>query len=285
LANAMKYDLHSHTIFSDGEFSPEALINEASKGGVEVLAVTDHDTLDGLPRALKVAQGAGIDLVQGVEISTRWQKLDIHILGLGVNTQDPSLMAGLALHQSERIARAQQVSAKFEKLGIEGMWEEVSQQVKTHYVGRPDFARVLIKRGLVKDFQGAFHKYLAAGKPAYVATEWASVPEAVSWITSAGGVAVVAHPGRYKVTRTKLTKLLSCFKEAGGEGMEVLYSSQPPSQTKGLAALSKQFGLVASAGSDFHGYTYPGMRFGALGEMPSICQPLWDSPLWQKCID
>ena len=280
----MKYDLHSHTLFSDGELSPEELIIEACKGGVEVLAVTDHDTVDGLPRAEVAAKEAGIALVRGVEISTRWEKLDIHILGLGVSTDDSALVTGLKFHQTERISRAKQVSAKFEKLGIDGMWEEVSQQVSTHYVGRPDFARVLIKRGIVKNFQGAFHKYLAAGKPAYVATDWATVPEAVSWIRSAGGVAVVAHPGRYRITRTKLTKLLACFKEAGGEGMEVLYSGQELAKTKDLARLSKQFGLSASAGSDFHGYTYPGMRFGGLGEMPSLCQPLWETDLWQKCI-
>lgn len=281
----MIYDLHSHTIFSDGDLSPEELVNEASAGGVKFLALTDHDTLDGLPRAEDAAKSAGLTLVRGVEVSTRWEKLDIHVLGFGVALDDSTLVDGLKFHQAERITRAQQVSKKFEKLGIEGMWEEVSQQVKTHYVGRPDFARVLIKRGLVKDFQGAFTKYLAAGKPAYVATDWATIPEAITWIKSAGGVAVLAHPGRYRITRTKLTKLLACFKEAGGEGMEVLYSAQEASKTQDLARLSKQFGLLASAGSDFHGFSYPGMRFGALTEMPSSCQTLWDSPLWQKCID
>ena len=281
----MIYDLHSHTIFSDGDLSPEELVNEASAGGVKVLALTDHDTLDGLPRAEDAAITAGLTLVRGVEISTRWEKLDIHVLGLGVDLDDSTLVEGLKFHQSERITRAQQVSKKFEKLGIEGMWEEVSQQVKTHYVGRPDFARVLIKRGVVNNFQAAFNKYLAAGKPAYVATDWASIPDAIAWIKSAGGVAVLAHPGRYRITRTKLTKLLACFKEAGGEGMEVLYSAQEASKTQDLARISKQFGLVASAGSDFHGFSYPGMRFGALGEMPSSCQALWDSPLWSKCVD
>jgi hypothetical protein len=280
----MTYDLHSHTIFSDGDFSPEELVSEAAAGGVKVLALTDHDTLDGVPRAEEAARKAGISLVRGVEISTRWEKLDIHVLGLGVDLDDSTLSEGLKFHQSERITRAQQVSKKFEKLGIDGMWEEVSQNVKTHYVGRPDFARVLIKRGVVSNFQGAFNKYLAAGKPAYVATEWASIPEAIAWIKAAGGVAVLAHPGRYRITRTKLVKLLTCFNEAGGEGMEVLYSGQDASKTQDLARLSKQLGLVASAGSDFHGFSYPGMRFGALGEMPSCCQPLWESPLWLKCV-
>ncbi|MBL4608419.1 MAG: PHP domain-containing protein [Pseudomonadales bacterium] len=280
----MKYDLHSHSIFSDGDLTPEDLIREASAGGVNVLALTDHDTVDGLPRAEAAAKIAGITLVDGVEISTRWEKLDIHILGLGVDVNNSTLIDGLKFHQTERVTRAQQVSKKFEKLGIEGMWEEVSQQVKTHYVGRPDFARVLIKRGVVNNFQSAFTKYLAAGKPAYVATDWASIPEAVSWITAAGGVALVAHPGRYRITRTKLAKLLACFKESGGEGMEVLYSGQALSKTQDLARLSKQFGLVASAGSDFHGFSYPGMRFGALAEMPSGCETLWDSSLWQKCM-
>lgn len=280
----MQYDLHSHSLYSDGDLSPEELVIRAQENGVHALALTDHDTVDGVCRARVAAEKVGITLINGVEISTRWEKLDIHVLGLGVDVNNETLLSGLRYHQVERVARAKQVSEKFEKLNIPGMWDEVSQQVNTHYVGRPDFARVLVKRGVVKDFQAAFHKYLGAGKPAYVATEWASIPEAVRWINAAGGLAVLAHPGRYRTTRSKLTRLLADFKKSGGMGMEVLYSRQDMQKTRDLAQLAEQFGLLASAGSDFHGESYPGMSLGALGEMPQNCTPIWEDSCWRKCL-
>lgn len=279
----MKYDLHSHTYFSDGELSPEELVLAAKQAGIDVLALTDHDTVDGLPRARLAAREVGVILVPGVEISTRWEKMDIHVLGLGIDVENATLTAGLKKHQTERVTRAQLVAAKLEKLGIKNIWEEVSAGVSSHYVGRPDFARVLVKRGLVKDFQGAFSKYLAEGKVAYVATEWASVAEAVSWIKSARGVAILAHPGRYRMTRTKLIKLLAHFKEAGGDGLEILYPSQNVDKTRDLILISQQFDLLASAGSDFHGQSYPGMKLGMLGDLPALCAPLWESDVWSKC--
>lgn len=280
----MKYDLHNHSYFSDGELSPEALVHAAQEAGIDVLALTDHDTVDGLPRARLAAKAEGVVLVPGVEISSRWERMDIHVLGLGIDTNNATLMAGLHQHQQERVTRAQHVAAKLEKLGFNNIWQEVSASVSSHYIGRPDFARVLVNRGEVKDFQSAFHKYLGEGKLAYVATEWASVPEAVSWIKSAQGLAVLAHPGRYRMTRSKLLRLISCFKEAGGDGLEVLYPAQDADKTRDLAVLAKQFGLLASAGSDFHGLSYPGMKLGMLGELPTHSAALWDSEIWSSCL-
>ena len=280
----MKYDLHSHTIFSDGELTPEELLATAKENGVNVLAVTDHDTLDGLGRAQVAADKEQITLIRGVEISTRWHSNDIHILGLGVDVNNAVLTNGLNRHQLERVERAKKIAIKLDKVGIEGTWEEVCETAETHYVGRPDFARVLIKRGIVTSFQQAFSKYLAVGKPAYVMTEWASVKEAVEWINCAGGVAVVAHPGRYRMTRTKLCALLADFKSYGGAGMEVLNAGLDKNKTRDMAQLSRKYGLNASAGSDFHGFSYPGMRIGALAAMPEGCTPLWESELWAKCL-
>ena len=280
----MKYDLHSHTIFSDGELTPEELLATAKENGVNVLAVTDHDTLDGLERAQAAADKEQITLIRGVEISTRWHSNDIHILGLGIDLNNAVLTEGLNRHQLERVERAKKIAMKLGKIGIEGTWEEVCEAAETHYVGRPDFARVLIKRGIVTNFQQAFSKYLAVGKPAYVMTEWASVKEAVEWINCAGGVAVVAHPGRYRMTRTKLRALLADFKSYGGAGMEVLNAGLDKNKTRDMAQLARKYGLNASAGSDFHGLSYPGMRIGALAAMPEGCTPLWESELWAKCL-
>lgn len=281
----MKYDLHNHSYFSDGELSPEALVLAAHEASIDVLALTDHDTVDGLPRAHVAAKEVGLVLVPGVEISSRWERMDIHVLGLGIDTKHPTLTAGLQQHQLERVTRAQNVAAKLEKLGFKNMWDEVSASVGSHYVGRPDFARVLVNRGIVKDFQSAFSKYLGEGKLAYVATEWASVPEAVAWIKSAGGLAVLAHPGRYRMTRSKLVRLISCFKEAGGDGLEILYPRQDADKTRDLVLLSKQFGLLASAGSDFHGESYPGMKLGLLGDLPAQSAALWESEIWSRCLE
>lgn len=269
----MLADLHTHTCASDGELSPEALLHRAVEQGVAMLAITDHDTMDGY---LKAAESVnGLSLISGVEFSCVWGKILIHVVGLKVDHRESELAAGLARQKVARDQRGQLIGEKLAKLGFAGAYEGASKLAAGGQVGRPDFAHFLMQEGHVSSFNQAFKKYLGAGKPGDVKTLWPDLTEVVRWITASGGVAVIAHPQRYKMTATKLRALIKDFKTAGGQAIEVI-SGQPDRQIIAtMVKLCEQFELLASIGSDFHRPGAPWSELGCCGELPVSVKPVW----------
>lgn len=269
----MLADLHTHTCASDGELSPEALLNRAVGQGVEMLAITDHDTMDGYVEAAKTVQG--LELVAGVEFSCVWGKMLIHVVGLGVDLEQSVLADGLIRQKSARDQRGKLIGEKLAKLGFANAYEGACELAGGGQIGRPDFARFLMQEGHVSSFNQAFKKYLGAGKPGDVKTLWPDLTEIVRWITVSGGVAVIAHPQRYKMTATKLRALIKDFKAAGGQAIEVI-SGQPDRQAiTSMVKLCEQFELLASIGSDFHRPGAPWSELGCCGELPATVKPVW----------
>jgi predicted metal-dependent phosphoesterase TrpH len=274
-----QYDLHCHSTASDGELSPTALVEHAVDHGVELLALTDHDVTDGLAEAAAAAQRVGLEFVTGVEISVSWNKYLLHIVGLNFDMDNQALQQGLAGLRSQRDARAEEMARRLEKLGFDDTLAGARHYAGGQILSRTHFARHLYESGYVKTLQEAFDRYLGTGKPAYVKTEWTSLGEAVGWIRSAGGRAVIAHPGRYKLSATKLRNLIQEFKEAGGEGLEVISGSQDINMTRNLADYARRYELYASIGSDYHGPSQTWRNMGRLPPLPDGCEPIWH--LWQ----
>jgi len=268
-------DLHSHTIASDGTLSPEELVSLARENAVDVLAITDHDSVESLASAQIAAESNGIQLVPGVEISTRWSGQDIHVVGLGIDASASVLRDGLKIQCQTRINRAVKIANKLEKHGVNDALIKAQEIAGRESVGRPHFARYLIEIGFVKSFDEAFKKHLGAGKNAYVAIEWATIEEAITWIQDSGGLAVLAHPGRYRMTRTKLRALIKAFKVWGGDAIEVCTPNHEPHMISYLAKLSQDFNLLASQGSDFHTPDTPWVKLGRMPMLPSECDPIW----------
>ena len=272
----MKIDLHSHTYYSDGQLSPKELIDRAHNMQVDVLAITDHDTVDGIPEALtyQSLQKRPLQIMPGVEISTSWHNFDIHILGLQVDHNNDIFLQRLAAQSAERDRRAQQISDKLAKVGIDNVFTEAKALAGVGQVTRAHFARVLVSRQLVNDMEAAFRKYLGKGKKAHVKPQWISMQEAIQWIQDAGGKAVLAHPGHYDLTTKWLKRLVAEFAQVGGDGMEVIHSHLSPEKKKLLADLALENNLLASSGSDFH---YPN-RWTELGKnltLPAQITPIW----------
>lgn len=263
----MNVDLHSHSTASDGALAPAELVRRAARVGVDVLALTDHDRLDGLPEAHRAAQEAGIRLVDGVEISVSWRGQSVHVLGLGVDPGHAELGAALAAVRGGRLARARRMALELEAVGIGGSLEGALRYARhPESVGRAHFARHLAAVGVVADTKAAFRRYLVPGRPGYVPHEWAALEDIVSWIRAAGGQAVLAHPGRYALSAGALEALLEAFREAGGEGLEVIAGSHSAQERGRFAALARHYGLAATRGSDFHA---PG-EGAELGELPAL---------------
>jgi len=274
------YDLHCHSTVSDGVLSPSVLVQRAISQGVDFLALTDHDELAGLMDAVKAAQGSTLQLVPGVEISITWGKATVHIVGLHVDPDEPILRQGLARNRSGRRQRAQRMAEELARIGISGALEGAyALAVNPDLISRTHFARFLVEEGVVKDVKTVFKKYLVKGKPGYVSHEWATLEEAVNWIHAAGGQAVIAHPGRYGFGQEKLRLLLSEFRDAGGEGIEVVTGSQPVDQVPVYATLAVEYGLLASVGSDFHAPGEGGRELGSISgkpmHLPVHCTPVW----------
>lgn len=272
----LNFDLHCHSNVSDGLLSPAELVHRAAAQGVHVLALTDHDAVAGLDEARSAAQAAGIELVNGVEISVSWGSHTLHVVGLNINPAHDSLQAGLAAIRASRGERALRIAEKFDALGIEGSLEGAYALASNkELIGRTHFARFLVEKGHVKDMRTVFKKYLVKGKPGYVSHQWAGLEEAIGWIRGSGGMAVLAHPGRCPFGKARMGELLEQFKDAGGEGIEVVTSSHTPELTKEFAGMAQRYGLLASRGSDFHG---PGESFTELGHIPALpdgCTPVW----------
>ena len=272
----MKIDLHSHTNYSDGHLSPKELIDRAHNMQVNVLAITDHDTVNGIQEAMdyQSKQKRSMQILSGVEISTSWHNFDIHILGLNVDHNNTQFLSRLEQQSQERDRRAQQMSDKLAKVGIENVFEQAKTLAGKGQITRAHFARVLVERRVVKDFDAVFKKYLGKGKKAHVNPQWINIDEAITWIQDAGGKAVLAHPGHYDMTSKWLKRLVEEFANAGGDGMEVIHSHLTPERKKLLADMAAEHNLQASSGSDFH---YPN-RWTELGKnllLPTHLVPIW----------
>jgi predicted metal-dependent phosphoesterase TrpH len=272
----LKYDLHSHSTVSDGTLSPAALVELAAESGVDVLALTDHDNVSGISEARAAAQLQGVRLIPGVEISVSWNKHTVHILGLNIDPGNPELQQGLESLCDYRHWRAQEIGQKLHKKGIAGAYEGACQLATGALVGRLHFARFLVDTGHATDVKQVFKKFLVAGKPGYVCGQWAGLDDALGWISGAGGLAVIAHPARYNMTRGKLRRLIAEFKELGGAGLEVVSGSHSKDEYFTMARHARDFGLLSSAGSDFHGPENPWINLGQLPPLPIGCEPVWE---------
>ncbi|NOU50999.1 PHP domain-containing protein [Pseudoalteromonas sp. JBTF-M23] len=276
----IKYDLHSHTTFSDGRLSVAELLERATEKGVDVLAITDHDTTAAITPARHYIKehALNLELISGVEISTKWQSFEIHIVGLSVDIANPKLTALLQTQQAKREARAKEIGQRLAKRGYEGIYDRAKELAASAEITRAHFAAALVERGVAKDIQGVFKKFLARNKTGYVPSQWCDMATAIDAIKTAGGVSVLAHPARYQMSSKWLRKLLNEFKSVGGQAMEVAQPQQAPCERQFLGQLSQEYGLLASQGSDFH-YPMPWLELGKNLYLPKDCQGVWQ--FWQ----
>lgn len=271
----MNIDLHSHSTVSDGLLSPAALVRHARAQGVDVLALTDHDDVSGLEEARAEALSTGLELIFGVEISVTWCGRTIHVVGLKIDPRHPELAAGLARLRASRLERACRIADSLAAAGIPDSLAGAQALASEHILGRSHFARFLVETGRARDMQDAFRKFLTRGRPGYVEHRWAELSEAMHWIRAAGGVVVLAHPGRYDFGPALLYRLLDEFAALGGRGLEVVCGSHSREASQRFAELARRYGLFASRGSDYHG---PGQGYsepGRLPELPPGVVPVW----------
>lgn len=272
----MNFDLHCHSTVSDGTLSPADVVARAAANGVTDLALTDHDAIDGLVEARDAARAAGIRLIDGVEISVTWSWQTVHIVGLAIDPCSDVLAQGLQAVRSSRHHRATAIADRLAQIDIHGTLEGAYRYAENAaLISRTHFARHLVAAGHARDISDAFERYLSAGRPGYVPHQWAELTDAVAWIRASGGVAVLAHPGRYKVSADRMDALFAEFKAAGGGAAEVVTSSQSLDQLGRFGTLCTRHGLLASRGSDFH---EPGEGQFDLGKVPSLPHAL--TPVW-----
>jgi predicted metal-dependent phosphoesterase TrpH len=277
VSSILNADLHCHSIVSDGTLTPEELAARAKANGVELWALTDHDEIGGQQRAAAAARAHGLRYLTGAEISVTFAGVTVHIVGLGFDAQDPRMQQGLADTRDGRGPRAMEMAAGLAKVGIDGAYEGALKFVgNPALISRTHFARFLVESGQCKDTSEVFRKYLTEGKPGYVPHRWASLKDAVEWITQSGGIAVIAHPGRYKFTANEEYALFSEFKAHGGRAVEVVTGSHSPAEYVEYAAMARDFGLAASRGSDFHSPDESHTDLGALPYLPGDLTPVWE---------
>lgn len=270
-----RYDLHCHSTASDGGLSPTALVQRAHQHGVTVLALTDHDTTMGLNEARACADSLGIRFINGIEFSSTWQNKSLHIIGLNIDPDYPPLANASHALRTVRLKRAEKIAEKLEKKRITGAFDAVQKVAGQGMITRSHFASFLLSQFHVASQQEAFDRYLAKGKPAYVACEWTQMHTVLQWINESGGVAVLAHPLRYNLTASWMKRLLSAFKEAGGTGIEVVTGRNNPDEIRVLANYAAQFQLAGSVGSDFHHTNSPWIELGRLAPLPETVQAVW----------
>lgn len=285
----LDYDLHCHSSVSDGLLAPSDLVARAAGRGVKSLALTDHDDVAGLAEAAAAARQHGIQLINGVEISVSWRGHTVHIVGLRIDPACAQLLEGLRSVRSSRGARAQLMAESLAKTGIGGVLEGAYRHAANpDIIGRTHFARYLVEAGYARDVRSVFDKYLVKGKPGYVPHQWAALQDAVGWIRSCGGIAVVAHPGRYiagsgRMGKNNLRELLNEFSALGGRGIEVVSGTHTPEQYAVFARYAGEFGLLASCGSDFHGPGESYRDLGCLPDFPPGCRPVWEA--WETAAE
>ncbi len=277
MTSILNADLHCHSVVSDGTLTPEALAERAKNNGVELWALTDHDEIGGQHRAAAAARANGMKYVTGTEISVTFIGTTVHIVGLGFDPDDGRMKAGLLKTRGGRRERAMEMSDGLEKVGIKGAFEGALK-----FVGNPDlisrthFGRFLVETGVCKDTNEVFRKYLTEGKPGYVEHRWANLKDAVTWITQAGGIAVIAHPARYKFTPNEEFALFTEFKAHGGQAVEVVTGSHTAAEYVTYADTAREYGLAASRGSDFHSPDESHTDLGTLPYLPGNLTPVWE---------
>jgi predicted metal-dependent phosphoesterase TrpH len=268
-------DLHCHTTASDGQLSPAELVARAMDNGVTHLAITDHDTINGLAEARQAAADQGLTLIPGVELSCQWKSHTIHVVGLDFDADDVAFGCSLAEQNDNRWRRARMIHERLSGLGVDDLLERATEKARGDVPGRPHFASALIEAGKVKDFNQAFKRHLGAGKRGDVKACWPELDTVVQWIQEAGGIPVLAHPRKYKMTATKLRSLVADFRRAGGRALEVSTSGQSSGDLGFLAELCRRESMLASQGSDFH---FPGASWcelGRIAKMPEGLDPVW----------
>ncbi len=269
-------DLHCHSHVSDGTLAPAEVAARAKANGVELWALTDHDETGGIAEARAAAQSLALPYVTGVEISVTWAGKTIHIVGLRIDETEAALLKGLANTRNGREPRARDMAERLAALGIADAFDGAMK-----YAGNPDllsrthFARYLVEIGRGESIQDVFKNYLIEGKPGYVPHRWSHLKDAVRWIRDAGGTAIVAHPGRYKLSDMAFDEFINEFKQSGGTGIEVITGSHTPDQYDTYAKVARRYGLLASRGSDFHGSDESRVDIGTLPPLPSDLQPVW----------
>jgi len=269
-------DLHCHSTASDGVLTPEHVAQRAHANGVQLWALTDHDTLAGLPQAQQTAQALGMRFVTGVEVSVTWGGRTVHIVGLNVNPDHAPLLDGLAHVRSGRAARAQSMADKLAEHGMPGAYDAALRLAgDPSLISRTHLARFLVQAGYCKHIKIAFTRYLADDGVCYTPMQWSSLEDAVGWIIGAGGKAIVAHPGRYAFSPLQFDALFDAFRDMGGVGIEVVTGSHSPAQYREYAEVAKRYGFEASCGSDFHGKGESRLDLGKLPPLPPGLTPVW----------
>ncbi len=272
--NKIIYDLHCHSTASDGALSPTEVVKRAHEKGVHHLALTDHDTVNGIHEAQRAAQHTKINLIPGIELSASWENKCLHIIGLGIDPSHPVLLQGIESQQNIRCDRAKKIAFKLEKKRIFGAYDAVKASAMDGMITRSHFAQFLVKNQHARDLQNAFDKYLGHGKPAYVSTVWADLPHVIDWIKQSGGIAVIAHPLRYNLTNRWMNRMLTAFTELGGQGIEVVTGRSNNDDIRRTHQYTQQYDLFASMGSDFHAPDQ-WVELGHLADLPIGSQPVW----------
>ncbi|NOY62794.1 MAG: PHP domain-containing protein [Gammaproteobacteria bacterium] len=279
---SLRYDLHCHSTASDGSLAPDELVAHAAAQGIDALALTDHDTTDGVAEAIAAAQTTPLTIIPGLEISVSWRSGQLlHVVGLCVDIDNAPLQSGLSKLREIRNHRALEIGAALEKHGISGAYAGAQKFAQREVIGRTHFASFLLENGYAKNRSQVFKRFMTRGKPGYIPTQWATLEEAVGWIRGAGGLAVVAHPARYSMTATKLRLMFAEFKALGGAGIEVVSGSHNADEHRMMGRYAQQFSLFASVGSDFHAPEDNRMAAGRLPALPHGLSPIWESGQWR----
>ena len=272
----MKADLHNHSYFSDGFLSPSELVKLAIKADCNLFSLTDHDTTDGISEAKYEADKLGLNFINGVEISAIWRNSAIHIVGLGIDIDNDILQAGLEFNQNLRRDRAKKIALGLRRSGIKDALEKAQQISGGYMLTRTHFAQMLIQEGYCNDMKSVFRRYLTGRKPGGVRVEWKDFDEVINWIHSAGGKALIAHPFRYRMTHTKIKKMLNDFKEVNGDGFEVINANSSKEEISLGNQWSEKFDLLTSIGSDFHGWPNQRVQIGNLAYLPNTSRAIWN---------
>ena len=271
----MKVDLHNHSYFSDGFLSPKEIVRLASEANCDLFSLTDHDTTDGIAEAKDEAHKLGISLVNGVEISAFWRNSAIHIVGLGIDIDNDELQTGLEFNQILREERAKKIALGLWRSGIKDALEKAQKISGGYMLTRTHFAQMLIQEGYCKDMKSVFRRYLTGRKPGGVRVEWRGFEEVIKWIQSAGGKALIAHPFRYRMTHSKIKKMLNDFKLASGDGFEVVNANSSAEEISLGNQWIEEYDLLASVGSDFHGWPNQRVQIGNIADLPNASRAIW----------
>ena len=278
----MKVDLHSHSYYSDGVYSPSEVLEYANQAKCGLFSLTDHDTTDGISEALERAEKLFINFIPGVEISAIWRNMTIHILGLDINVNNELLQKGLRRNQELRKERAAKIAQGLRRAGIKDAFDKTKILSKTDMITRTHFAQMLIQEDYCKDMKSVFRRFLTGNKPGAVRVEWSSFEEVISWIHAAGGLAVIAHPFRYRMTQTKIKRMFREFKESLGDGVEAITTMSSEQEINLCSNWAKEINLLISSGSDYHGWPNQRINVGSLKEIPNSDNLIWNHLLWQR---